>query len=84
MTSSNGTVAATVERVHASHIDDLPIAVLRFETGELVSANRRWSALTGLDPDASRGSGWLAAVHSDDWATARQFTETASRTDTIA
>ena len=67
-----------------STIDDLPIAVLGFEDRDLVTVNRRWVALTGLELDVSRGTGWLNAVHSDDWATARQFPPTASPADTIA
>ncbi|WP_198320981.1 PAS domain S-box protein [Azohydromonas aeria] len=33
--------------------------------------NRRWSEYTGLDESASRGTGWMAAIHPDDLADTR-------------
>lgn len=47
-------------------IDDLPVGVLELEDGALVAANAHWTALTGFDARASRGSGWIDAVHPDD------------------
>jgi PAS domain S-box-containing protein len=34
--------------------------------GEVDFANRRWYEYTGLTPEQTMGSGWAAAVHSDD------------------
>ena len=68
----------------AATIDDVPVAVLTFGHNGVVSVNRRWVALTGLTPAASIGGGWLTAVHSDDWITARRFVETARGADRIS
>ena len=65
-------------------VDDVPVAILTFDRDGVVTVNRRWLTLTGLSTEASTGSGWLTAVHSDDWLTARRFVQTAQDLDTIA
>jgi diguanylate cyclase (GGDEF)-like protein/PAS domain S-box-containing protein len=81
--SSTDTATRAGDRVAAVD-DDVPVAVLRFDRDGVVAVNRRWVALTGLEPVASTGSGWLSAVHSDDWMTARQFVQTAQGGQTTA
>ena len=65
-------------------LDDVPVAVLTFDDDRIVGVNRRWLELTGLTLEASLDDGWLAAVHSDDWTTARRFVKTSRETGAIA
>ena len=75
---------SVVAPVLAATLDDVPVAVLTFDGEGIVGVNRRWFELTGLTLEASLDGRWLAAVHSDDWMTARQFIQTSRGTDTIA
>jgi PAS domain-containing protein len=50
-------------------LDVVPFAMLVADrTGRVRAANERWSALSGIDADASVGSGWLAAMREDERA----------------
>jgi diguanylate cyclase (GGDEF)-like protein len=46
--------------------DELAVAVLCFAGSSLIEANAEWTTISGLTVQQSMGSGWLAAVHSDD------------------
>jgi diguanylate cyclase (GGDEF)-like protein/PAS domain S-box-containing protein len=54
-------------------IDDLPIALIVFEDGDVVAVNEAWTELTGLGLDRSRGNTWLSAIHRDDRSAVRRF-----------
>jgi diguanylate cyclase (GGDEF)-like protein/PAS domain S-box-containing protein len=76
--------AGRVEGEHIEAIDDVPVGVLAFAHGGVVTVNRQWIALTGLGADTSAGSGWLAGIHHDDRLMARQFVESAHDADSVA
>lgn len=61
----------------SSEFDDLPVAVLQFEGGDLVAVNQQWVSWTGLSIEASAGTGWLGGVPGDHWTTAQRFTNDA-------
>ncbi|WP_455171007.1 PAS domain S-box protein [Azospirillum largimobile] len=68
-------VIALSERLRASEAryrtlaDAVPVGILQADaTGQVVFANARLAAITGLEPDRLLGDGWLGAVHSDDRA----------------
>jgi diguanylate cyclase (GGDEF)-like protein len=47
----------------APNDDDVPVALIRFQLhAGATGTNRAWTALTGLERDASLGAGWLAAI----------------------
>jgi diguanylate cyclase (GGDEF)-like protein len=73
------TLSTDIERGVPSplSVDELPVAVLRLERGEVVAVNRQWVSWTGLSIEASLGTGWLSAVHTDFWPTARRFADVA-------
>lgn len=44
-----------------------PVAIFHADTQGLVTyVNERWSLLSGLSPEASRGAGWAGALHTGD------------------
>ncbi|CBS85863.1 PAS domain S-box protein [Azospirillum lipoferum] len=63
------------ERLRASEVryrtlaEAAPVGILQADAaGQVVFANARLSAITGLEPDRLLGDGWLGAVHPDDRA----------------
>ena len=82
--SASAASSATVTRTIAAALDDVPVAVLTFDGDGVAWVNRRWLELTGLTLTTSLDSGWLAAVHSDDWMTARRFVASSRDTGAIA
>ena len=50
----------------AERLDDLPIAVLVIEDGEVALVNDEWTELTGRSIDQSMGTRWLEVLHEDD------------------
>ncbi|HET9599535.1 MAG TPA: ATP-binding protein, partial [Anaeromyxobacteraceae bacterium] len=53
--------------------DVAPVALrVTAEDGTCTFLSRRWRELTGQDPAAGVGYGWLAAIHPDDAAAARE------------
>lgn len=68
------------ERRFEALCDQAPVGI--FETdaeGHAVFSNRRWSQISGLDSPASRGDGWLKAVHPEDRAWLSEIWKTAAR-----
>jgi PAS domain S-box-containing protein len=60
------------ERRFESLCDHAPVGIFEADAaGRWTYANRRWSQISGLDEEASRGNGWLKALHPDDrkWVT---------------
>ena len=50
----------------ATLADDLPLALLRFEGGKCVYANKHWSKITERSIESALGDGYLESVHPDD------------------
>jgi len=68
------------ERRFKALCDQAPVGI--FETdaeGHSVFTNRRWSQISGLDGPASRGDGWLKAVHPSDRAWVSEIWKTAAQ-----
>lgn len=66
---------ALSERLRASEAryrtlaEAAPVGILQADAaGQVLFANARLSAITGLEPDRLLGDGWLGAVHPDDRA----------------
>jgi len=66
-------------------VEGMPQLVWRAaEDGAWTWASPQWQRYTGLDPHRSSGMGWLAALHPDDRATAREAWIRASPGTTLA
>lgn len=66
------------ERRQRALIEGIPQLVWRaVDGGRWTWASPQWSTVTGLSDEASRGLGWLEALHPDDRARARRAWETA-------
>ena len=48
-------------------LEVVPVAMLVADaSGRVLTVNRRWVSLSGLQPSESRGLGWLAVLHPED------------------
>lgn len=55
------------ERRFRSVAENAPVGIFETDTlGRLTYMNKRWFEITGLEPTAAFGDGWVKAIHNDD------------------
>ncbi len=74
----------TSEQRYACLMAVVPVGIFRTDpAGHYIYVNDRWSQITGLTPETTKGSSWADNVHPDDYHTVRHHWPDANTTHRI-